>query len=155
MNRLLHSKKGQLFVIESFIAVSVMIIMVTALYQVQVSTTPAPKPDYASSINVVMESLDENGQLGNLISAIILNQADIISSTKTAIANAIYATLPDNGEFIMYCTNVTSGAILSESWIHEKLTVPSDAIGIDYLILEVNGTFAPYVFHVDVWIKGV
>ncbi|MHA1684828.1 MAG: hypothetical protein ACTSYD_00320 [Candidatus Heimdallarchaeaceae archaeon] len=155
MNRLLHSKKGQLFVIESFIAVSVMIIMVTALYQVQVSTTPTPKPDYASSIDAVMESLDKNGELDELISAIISNQANRIAAAKNSITNAIYATLPDNGDFVMYCTNVTSGSIISESWIHEKLTIPSDAIGIDYLILEVNGNFAPYVFHVYAWIKGV
>jgi len=42
MIRLSKAKKGQLFIIEAFIAVSVMIIMVTALYEVQLATQLSP-----------------------------------------------------------------------------------------------------------------
>jgi hypothetical protein len=42
LKKLMKNKKGQLFIIEAFIAVSVMIIMVTALYEVQLATQPTP-----------------------------------------------------------------------------------------------------------------
>lgn len=155
MRSLLRSKKGQLFVIEAFIAVSVMIIMVTALYQVQVTTTPKPEPDYSKNVYAVISSLDQQGILERLVLAIKNNEQNDITLYKNIISQAIYAALPDNGEFVFYYTNVTTDSIISESWINENIKIPANAVGIDYLFVEINGNFEPYVAHVYSWIEGV
>ena len=64
------NKKGQLFIIEAFIAVSVMIIMVTALYEVRIATQPPIVPSYNVELYEVMTTLDTNGQLNDFLIAL-------------------------------------------------------------------------------------
>ncbi|MCK5304317.1 MAG: hypothetical protein KAJ72_03640, partial [Candidatus Heimdallarchaeota archaeon] len=80
MKRGIMNKKGQLFIIEAFIAVSVMIIMVTALYEVQLATQPPIETSYNVELFEVLTSLDNNGQLDEFLIAINSGTAADISS---------------------------------------------------------------------------
>ncbi len=67
----------------------------------------------------------------------------------------IYGILPDNGEFQLYCEVLNTSNVVTNGWINQGLTLPKETIGIDYLITEVNGEFISYIFHFQVWLKGV
>ncbi|NPD87857.1 MAG: hypothetical protein HGN29_03990 [Asgard group archaeon] len=155
MKRLTKNKKGQLFIIEAFIAVSVMIIMVTALYEVQLATQPSTEPNFQEDIYNTLKLLDKNGILDEYIVTVETGSAVEITNIKNTIKQAIYGVLPDNGEFQLYCENMESIDVVINSWINQALILPKETIGIDYLITEVNGEFESYIYHFQVWLKGV
>lgn len=149
------NKKGQLFIIEAFIAVSVMIIMVTALYEVQLATQPPINTSYNVELYNVLKSLDNKGQFDEFLIAINSGTAEDISSIKTLINQAISGALPDNGVFTLYCENLVTEEVLANSWINEGYTSSGKTMGIDYLIMSRNGEYAPHQIHVQYWLIGV
>lgn len=144
-----------MFIIEAFIAVSVMIIMVTALYEVQLATQPSTEPNFQEDIYNTLKLLDKNGILDEYIVTVETGSAVEITNIKNTIKQAIYGVLPDNGEFQLYCENMESIDVVINSWINQALILPKETIGIDYLITEVNGEFESYIYHFQVWLKGV
>ncbi|MCG3225611.1 MAG: hypothetical protein H7645_01725 [Candidatus Heimdallarchaeota archaeon] len=155
MKRLTKNKKGQLFIIEAFIAVSVMIIMVTALYEVQLATQPSSEPNFQDDVYNTLKLLDKNGILDEYIVTVETGSAVEIAKIKNTIKQSVYGILPDNGEFQLFCENMASSNVVSNSWINQALILPKESIGIDYLIAEINGEFESYVYHFQVWLKGV
>ncbi len=155
MKRGMMNKKGQLFIIEAFIAVSVMIIMVAALYEVQLATQPPIVPSYNVELYDVMITLDNNGQLNEFLIAINSGTAGEISSVKAILEQAISGALPDNGEFTLYCENLLTEEVISNSWINEGYTSIGETMGIDYLIMSRNGDYAPHQIHIQYWLIGV
>ena len=155
MIRLSKAKKGQLFIIEAFIAVSVMIIMVTALYEVQLATQLTPTLNLEDEVFITIRALDNIGNLDKYLYSLETGITADIELYKEIIEQAIYGSLPDNGQFLLYCENVTVSEVIPESWINQYLTLPDSTTGIDYLVTEVNGKFTEYIFHFQVWIIGV
>lgn len=155
MKRLMKNKKGQLFIIEAFIAVSVMIIMVTALYEVQLATQPSSEPNFQEDIYNTLKLLDKKGILDEYIITVENGSTIEIANIKNTIRQSVYGVLPDNGEFQLFCENMASSDVVSNSWINQALILPKESIGIDYLITEVNGEFESYIYHFQVWLKGV
>lgn len=155
MRRGIMNKKGQLFIIEAFIAVSVMIIMVTALYEVQLATQPPIVTGYNVEIYDVLTSLDNNGQLDEFLIAINSGTAGDISSIKDIITQAISGVLPDNGVFTLYCENLVTEEVIANSWINEGYTSTGKTMGIDYLLLSRNGDYSPHQIHIQYWLIGV
>lgn len=155
MKQLMKNKKGQLFIIEAFIAVSVMIIMVTALYEVQLATQPSTEPNFQDDIYNTLKLLDQKGILDEYITTIQIGTSGEIAAIKSLIKQSIYGTLPDNGEFTLFCEDLDTGNVLANSEINQALILPKETVGIDYLVTEVNGIFESYVFHFQVWLKGV
>lgn len=154
MRKLSKSKKGQLFIIEAFIAVSVMIIMVTALYEVQLATQPAADSRFQLEVYSTLEALDVNGFLDDYIYSIINSiPADVIYY-RNIITQAIYGALPDHGEFKLYYEDLQTSLVVSGSYINNPLTPGDSVVSIDYLITEVYGEYAPYTIHLQVWLKG-
>ncbi|MHA1259762.1 MAG: hypothetical protein ACTSRO_09025 [Candidatus Heimdallarchaeaceae archaeon] len=99
MKALLKSNKAQLFIIEAFIAVTVMIIMVTALYEVQLITQPSAEPNFSDEMYNTLKILDTNDQLDKYIYTLMYGSSSEISSMKNLLEQAFYGSLPDNGEF--------------------------------------------------------
>jgi len=155
MKKLTKNRKAQLFIIEAFIAVSVMIIMVTALYEVQIATHPPIVPNYHEEVYTSLESLDAINVLDNYIYSVIYSMTENITYYRNIVKEGIYGSLPDNGEFNLYYENITSGIEYTGSWINNHLSPPTEAMGIDYLIAEVNGELIPCTIHLKVWLKGV
>jgi len=155
MIRLSKAKKGQLFIIEAFIAVSVMIIMVTALYEVQLATQLSPELNLEDEVFTTIRALDDTGTLDKYLYSLETGITADIELYKKTIEQAIYGSLPDNGQFLLFCENVTVSEVIPESWINQYLTLPDSTTGIDYLVTEVNGKFTEYIFHFQVWIIGV
>ena len=155
MKSLMKSKKAQLFIIEAFIAVSVMIIMVTALYEVQIATQITPEPSFQEDVYNTLRALDRNGKLNEYIYTLEIESIPEITNLKSILRQAIYGSLPDNGEFVLSCENLTSDETVANGWINHGITLPNEFIGIDYLILEVNGMYSPYMLHLQIWLKGV
>ena len=155
MIRLSKAKKGQLFIIEAFIAVSVMIIMVTALYEVQLATQLSPELNLEDEVFITIRALDNTGNLDKYLYSLETGITADIELYKKIIEQAIYGSLPDNGQFLLYCENVTVSEVIPESWINQYLTLPDSTTGIDYLVTEVNGKFTEYIFHFQIWIIGV
>ncbi len=151
----LRKKKGQLFVIEAFIAVSIMIIMVTAIYEVQLATQKPVKTGYDGFLYTVMKQLDENGNLDELIHAIRNDNNTALTEVKVTIKEAIYGALPDNGEFRMYIYDMISEEILEDGWVNMNYPLGNAVYGIEYLVTEINGENAPHIFHIDYWLIGV
>lgn len=154
MRKLSKNKKGQLFIIEAFIAVSVMIIMVTALYEVQLATQPSVEPEFHKEVYSTLQALDENGILDEYIYAVVNVVSDDITYYRTILTQAIYGALPDHGEFKLNYEDLQTSLIVVDSHINEHLTPGDTVISIDYLITEVYGAFAPYSIHLLVWLKG-
>jgi hypothetical protein len=154
MRKLSKNKKGQLFIIEAFIAVSVMIIMVTALYEVQLATQPSVEPEFHKEVYSTLEALDENGFLANYIYAVVNVIPGDITYYRDIIIQAIYGALPDHGEFKLNYEDLQTSTTVLNSHINEHLTPGDSVTSIDYLIVEVFGTFAPYTIHLQVWLKG-
>ncbi len=155
MRRKIMNKKGQLFIIEAFIAVSVMIIMVTALYEVRIATQPPIAPSYNVELYKVMTTLDTNGQFNEFLIALNSGTAGEIASIKTIIEQAISGTLPDNGRFTLYCQNLVTEEVLANSWINEDYTSTGESMGVDYLLMSRNGDYTPHQIHVQYWLIGV
>ena len=155
MIRLSKAKKGQLFIIEAFIAVSVMIIMVTALYEVQLATQLTPTLNLEDEVFITIRALDNTGNLDKYLYSLETGITADIEMYKEIIEQAIYGSLPDNGQFLLFCENVTVSEVIPESWINQHLTLPDSTTGIDYLVTEVNGKFTEYSFHFQFWIIGV
>ena len=155
MKKLTKNRKAQLFIIEAFIAVSVMIIMVTALYEVQIATQPPIEANYQEEIYTALKTLDDQNVLDGYIYSVLNSQIANITYYRTVIEQAIYGSLPDNGEFNLYYENLTTSLEISGSWINQHLAPSAEAIGIDYLISEVNGELIPCTIHLKVWLKGV
>jgi len=155
MKKLTKNRKAQLFIIEAFIAVSVMIIMVTALYEVQIATQPPIEAKYQEEVYTTLKLLDNQNVLDGYIYSVLNSQIANITYYRTVIEQAIYGSLPDNGEFNLYYENLTTSLEISGSWINQHLAPSAEAIGIDYLISEVNGELIPCTIHLKVWLKGV
>lgn len=155
MKKLTKNRKAQLFIIEAFIAVSVMIIMVTALYEVQIATQPPIEANYQEEVYTTLKLLDNQNVLDGYIYSVLNSQIANITYYRTVIEQAIYGSLPDNGEFNLYYENLTTSLEISGSWINQHLAPSAEAIGIDYLISEVNGELIPCTIHLKVWLKGV
>ncbi|MBY9002178.1 MAG: hypothetical protein KGD64_14760 [Candidatus Heimdallarchaeota archaeon] len=155
MKRKIMNRKGQLFIIEAFIAVSVMIIMVTALYEVQLTTQPPIVPNYDNAIYDVMITLDNSRILDEYLIALDSGTTQEISAMKAIIGQAISGALPDNGNFMLYCKNLSSDEIIADSWINEDYITPAEIMGLDYLIISRNGDYAPHQIHVQYWLLGV
>lgn len=129
--------------------------MVTALYEVQLATQPSTEPNFQEDIYNTLKLLDKNGILDEYIVTVETGSAVEITNIKNTIKQAIYGVLPDNGEFQLYCENMESIDVVINSWINQALILPKETIGIDYLITEVNGEFESYIYHFQVWLKGV
>lgn len=155
MKKLTKNRKAQLFIIEAFIAVSVMIIMVTASYEVQIATQPPIEAKYQEEVYTTLKLLDNQNVLDGYIYSVLNSQIANITYYRTVIEQAIYGSLPDNGEFNLYYENLTTSLEISGSWINQHLAPSAEAIGIDYLISEVNGELIPCTIHLKVWLKGV
>ena len=154
MKKLRKSKKGQLFIIEAFIAVSVMIIMVTALYEVQLATQPSVEPEFQIEVYSTLQALDANGFLDDYIYSIVNSVPADIIYYRDIVTQAIYGALPDHGEFKLNYEDLQTSLVVSASNINEFLTPGDSVISIDYLITEVYGEFTPYTIHLQVWLKG-
>ena len=154
MKRLSKNKKGQLFVIEAFIAVSVMIIMVTALYEVQLATQPSVEPEFHKDVYSTLQALDANGFLDAYIYSVVNVITDDITYYRGIITKALYGALPDHGEFVLYYEDLQTSTEVPNSYINELLTPGDSVVSLDYLITEVNGEYAPYAIHMLVWLKG-
>ena len=154
MKKLCKSKKGQLFIIEAFIAVSVMIIMVTALYEVQLATQPPIEPSFHEEVYTSIQALDKNGYLDAFIYSIDNGLSADVIYYRNIITQAIYGALPDHGEFKLNYEDFLTSLIVTGSWINEYLTPGDTVVSIDYLITEVYGEYAPYTIHLQVWLKG-
>lgn len=149
------NKKGQLFIIEAFIAVSVMIIMVTALYEVQLATQPSIVSEYNIEIYDTMIALDESGKLNEYLTAINSGSPSEINAIKELISQAIYGSLPDNGEFVLYCQNLQTEEILTNGWINEGNVAQGEITGLDYLIVSYDGIYSPHMINIQYWLIGV
>ncbi|MHA1415874.1 MAG: hypothetical protein ACTSRR_06390 [Candidatus Heimdallarchaeaceae archaeon] len=155
MRKLLKSKKAQLFVIEAFIAVSVMLIMVIAIYEVQLATVPPKEQGYTKLTYNILESLDQSGILEEYVIALKSENPDTIGNVQEKISLAVYSSIPENADFYFYCKNLTTNEIVTSSIINILDTDQVNVFTSEYLITEVNGEFDPYSFYLAVWIVGV
>ncbi len=150
-----NTKKGQLFIIEAFIAVTVMIIMVTAIYEVQLNTHPPQETKIDQQLYDVFNNLEKTGKLDQYIVALKAGNPTVINENKLIIENAFKVVLPANGEIRFYCYNVTNSQIIENSWINKNVNPSGTVTSSEYLILEVNGNYEPFIFHLEAWLKGV
>lgn len=136
-----RKKRGQLFLLEVFIALSVLILLMIAIYQVEFSTDKT-YPDNLSEIGYnTLESLNKAGTLKPLVYNLI----------TTELADSIDNALPEN---IFWRLSVEDDAGTNVFSLYWERIPPADAsVGAsDYFLFGYDTILNQYrVIHLELW----
>lgn len=156
-------RKAQLFLIEVIISVSIMVILISALFSTQTITPPADDVnDLPAKAEAIIIALKENGLLYNYIDAAktaFLGGSELAStnSTEIEIIHAFTAGLPLTSQFTLRLYR-NSGASYQLIDIANKVPIPGGAnvANYEHYIPGYNSpTYGPlfeeYRFQVLLW----
>ena len=134
-------KRGQLFLIEVFIALSVLILLMIAIYQVEFSSDET-YPDNLSEIGYnTLEALNQAGVLKPLV----------YNYQTSELADSLDTALPENIFWRLSVEDDTGTNIFSLYW---ERTPPADAsVGVaDYFLYGYDTILNQYrVIHLELW----
>ena len=134
-------KSGQLFLIEVFIALSVLILLMIAIYQVEF-VSERTYPDDLSEIGYnTLESLNQAGTLKPLI----------YNLQTTELANIIDGTLDVNIFWRLSVEDDAGTNIFSLYW--ERIPPADASVGaVDYFLFGYDTTLDQFrVIHIELW----
>ncbi len=156
------NRKGQLFLIEVIIAISVLLILVTTLFSTQNFSPPVQNSNLQESGEQAINSLVENGKLFTYLEGANYSYYqlgddiwDETNSTKIDTANSIEASLPLIANFKVFTDRYNE---VSNTW--EQIDVINFAFplpqGYDISIVEYytpgfNGVYAQFKIKLFVW----
>jgi hypothetical protein len=136
-----QKRRGQLFLVEVFIALSVLILLMIAIYQVEFSSDET-YPDNLSEIGYnTLESLNKAGTLKPLV----------YNLQTTELADSLDNALPEN---IFWRLSVEDDAGASIFTLYWERTPPADAsVGAtDYFLFGYDTILNQYrVIHLELW----
>ena len=137
----LKTKKGQLFLLEVFIALSVLILLMIALFQVELITQPNYQENLSTLGYNTLDSLNEAG----ILKPLIYNQQ--ITELKESINGALPETV-----FWRLSVRDSAGTVLFD--VYWDRTPPLDlTIGVtDYILYGMGDGLDQYrVLHLELW----
>jgi len=139
--RIQRKRRGQLFLIEVFIALSVLILLMIAIYQVEFSSDET-YPDNLSEIGYnTLEALNQAGTLKPLV----------YNLQTTELTNILDNALAENVFWRLSVEDDTGTNIFSLYW---ERTPPADAsVGVvDYFLFGYDTILNQYrVIHLELW----
>lgn len=134
-------KKGQLFLIEAFIALSVLVLLMIAIYQVEFSSTPNYQDDLSEIGFNALDSLNKAGELKPLV----------FNLQSTDLANSLDDALPENILWRLSVEDETGTTQFTVFW--DRSPPASSSIGAtDYFLYGYNDALDSYrVIHLELW----
>ena len=141
MGKIQATKKGQLFLLEVFIALSVLILLMLALFQVEFTTVPTYQDDLSEIGYSALNSLNEAGTLKPLI----------YNLQTTELSDSLDNILPDNVLWRLTVENDAGSTIFT---LFNDRTPPLDAtIGVtNYLVYGYNTGLDTYrTINLELW----
>ncbi|NHK32767.1 MAG: hypothetical protein FK730_15565 [Asgard group archaeon] len=139
--KLLLNKKGQLFLLEVFIALSVLILLMIALFQVEFTATPTYQENLSEIGYDALESLNQAGELKPLVYNLLTSD----------LADSIDDILPINILWRLTVEDDVGTTIFSIYW---DRTPPLDAsVGAtDYFLYGYEINLNQFrVIHLELW----
>ncbi len=136
-----NNKKGQLFLLEVFISLSVLILLMIALFQVEFTTRPTYQENLSEIGYNALDSLNQAGTLKPLI----------YNQQITELADSLDASLPANVLWRLSVNDEDGTTIYSIYW---DRTPPSDAtIGVsEYFLFGFETNLDQFrVLHLELW----
>ncbi|NHJ40392.1 MAG: hypothetical protein FK731_10205 [Asgard group archaeon] len=141
MRKLLPNKRGQLFLLEVFIALSVLILLMIALFQVEFTSTPTYQDDLSEIGYNALETLNQAGELKPLV-----YNLQIIDLT-----DSLDNILPINILWRLTVENDAGSTIFNIYWDREP---PLDvSVGVtDYFLYGYEINLNQFrVIHLELW----
>jgi len=139
--RLRSKKKGQLFLLEVFIALSVLVLLMIALYQVEFTSLPTYQDDLTDIGYNTLDSLNDAGSLKTMVYN--LQTTELSDSIDEALPANIYWRLAVEDE---------NGAIVFD--LYWDRAPPADAsIGVtEYFLFGYETNLNEFrVVHLELW----
>ena len=137
----LKNKKGQLFLLEVFIALTVLILLMVAIYQVEFTSLPSYQDDLSDIGHNALESLNIAGDLKSLV----------FNAQTLELGESLNEALPDN---IIWRLSVEDSAGSTQFQIYWDRT-PSigSSVGVtDYFLYGEADNLSHYrTIHLELW----
>ena len=134
-------KKGQLFLLEVFIALTVLVLLMVAIFQIELTTMP----NYQDDLSIIgFEALDSINKAGEL-------KALVFNSLTDELAESLDDALPAN---ILWRLSVEDEAGNSQFTLFWDRTPPTEAaVGVtDYFLYGYLSDLNQYrVIHLELW----
>lgn len=157
-------RRGQLFLIEVIISLSVLLILVTTLFATQNFSPPVGTSNLQQRGEQAIEALIESGDMFAYLEAsndsYYVQDNDIMDANdplKIAITETIYASLPVIANFKVH---VERNNTISSFWeqidiINFELSLPSSGnlVIIEHYIPGFNGVFDEFIFRLSIWFE--
>ena len=137
----LLNKKGQLFLLEVFIALTVLILLMVAIYQVEFTAPPSYQDDLSEIGYNALESMNLAGDLKPLV----------FNSLTTDFANSLSAILPEN---VLWRLSVEDGVGTTQFQIYWDRTPPGESsVGVTEYFLYGNAENLQHfrTIHLELW----
>ncbi|MHA1243625.1 MAG: hypothetical protein ACTSXA_00335 [Candidatus Heimdallarchaeota archaeon] len=134
-------KKGQLFLLEVFIALTVLVLLMVAIFQIELTTMPNYQDDLSTIGFETLDSINKAGELKNLV----------FNGLTTDLADSIDAALPAN---ILWRLSVEDEAGNTQFTLFWDRTPPADAAvgATDYFLYGYQSDLNQYrVIHIELW----
>ena len=156
---ILRNKRGQLFLIEVLIAVSVLVIMVAALGKVTTSVDVKPDTNLDEQGLALLTELDQQGLLEKYAAAIASGSSVNIANNRTLLISIIDTTLSDNVEYKLQFFTLSAGNWVEDTTaaLNSQVTVPAtvDLTVVEYVIPGYGTTLQATTFRLSLWYLGV
>lgn len=157
-------QRGQLFLIEVIIALSVLLILVTTLFATQTFTTPVEDTNLQERGEAVLVSMRDSGQLYEYIDGanyshytlgVDIWDLEDQNVTKIDTKKNIEASLPLIANFRMITKRYTNGIWDQIDVLNFETALPS---GYDISIVEMyipgyNGIYAQFTIKLYIWFE--
>ena len=139
--KLPNKKKGQLFLLEVFIALSVLVLLMVAIFQIELTTMPNYQDDLST---IGFEAIDSINKAGDL-------KALVFNGLTDELAESIDDALPTN---ILWRLSVEDEAGNVQFTLFWDRTPPADAAvgATDYFLYGYQSDLDQYrVIHIELW----
>lgn len=137
----LRNKKGQLFLLEVFIALTVLVLLMVAIYQVEFTSIPNYQDDLSDIGHNALESMNIAGDLKSLV----------FNAQTLELAESLSEALPEN---IIWRLSVEDSTGSTQFQIYWDRTAPiGSSVGVtDYFLYGEADNLSHYrTIHLELW----
>ncbi|MHA2402929.1 MAG: hypothetical protein ACXADH_08080 [Candidatus Kariarchaeaceae archaeon] len=166
MNSIRNYKKGQLFLIEVIVALTVLMVLITVLFSTQTISPPPTETNLNESGSNAISALVDSGELWDYYdlaneSYHVLGKSrlEVSNVTKISVTNTIHSSIPVIANFkaYLYRYNSTLLAWVQIDVINFETNDPtsSDIVVVEHYSPGYNGAFAGFKFQLNLWFDVV
>ncbi len=137
----LRNKKGQLFLLEVFIALTVLVLLMIAIYQVEFTSIPSYQDDLSDIGHNALESLNIAGDLKSLV----------FNAQTIDLAESLSEALPGNIIWRLSVQDSTGSTLFQIYW--DRVPPVGSSVGVtDYFMYGDSDNLSHYrTIHLEHW----